>query len=166
MVRWVQVSALMPAIQFSIPPWDFGEDVTRITADMLRLRATLADYILEHADSSARTLHGICRPLWWLDPADLQTYLISDQFAIGDDLIVAPVVREGQRARDVYLTAGTWIDLTGGSQGTLEGGQWLRDVPAPLERLPVYRRVLSYGASAGGLMRPSTEINLESRFFD
>ena len=41
---------------------------------------------------------------------DEVTFTISDQFALGDDLIVAPVVEKGARARDVYLTRGTWRD--------------------------------------------------------
>lgn len=32
-----------------------------------------------------------------------QTFVINDQYAIGDDLIVAPVVVKGQKSRDVYL---------------------------------------------------------------
>ncbi len=41
---------------------------------------------------------------------DEATFAIADQFAMGDDLIVAPVVEKGARARDVYLTRGTWRD--------------------------------------------------------
>ena len=41
---------------------------------------------------------------------DAETFGIADQFALGDDMIVAPVVERGARKRDVYLTAGTWRD--------------------------------------------------------
>jgi len=43
---------------------------------------------------------------------DAETYRIQDQFAIGDDLIVAPVVTRGAVTRDVYLTSGFWVDAT------------------------------------------------------
>lgn len=43
------------------------------------------------ATEAAAALKPIARPMWWLDPDDEDTYDIWDQFAVGDDLIVAPV---------------------------------------------------------------------------
>ena len=48
--------------------------------------------------------------MWWLDPRDEATFTIHDQFALGDDLIVAPVVERGATTRDIYLTQGQWRD--------------------------------------------------------
>ena len=48
--------------------------------------------------------------MWWLDPHDAATFTIHDQFALGDDLIVAPVVERGATTRDIYLTQGQWRD--------------------------------------------------------
>jgi len=56
----------------------------------------------------------------------------------GPDLLVAPVVWEGARSRDVYLPAGAvWTDAWTGA--THAGGQTLT-VDAPLERIPLYLR--------------------------
>ena len=62
------------------------------------------------ADEAAATLAPIARPMWWLDPADEATFTIHDQFALGQDMIVAPVVEQGAVTRNVYLTAGLWRD--------------------------------------------------------
>ena len=62
------------------------------------------------ADLAARTLTPIARPMWWLDPRDEATFTITDQFALGDDFIVAPVVERGATTRDIYLTQGLWRD--------------------------------------------------------
>ena len=48
--------------------------------------------------------------MWWLDPRDEAIFTIHDQFALGDDLIVAPVVERGATTRDIYLTQGRWRD--------------------------------------------------------
>ena len=48
--------------------------------------------------------------MWWLDPRDEATFTIHDQFALGNDLIVAPVVERGATTRDIYLTQGCWRD--------------------------------------------------------
>ncbi len=62
------------------------------------------------ADLAARTLTPIARPMWWLDPRDEATFTIHDQFALGDDFIVAPVVERGATTRNIYLTQGVWRD--------------------------------------------------------
>jgi alpha-D-xyloside xylohydrolase len=63
---------------------------------------------------------------------------VDDQFLLGPDLLVAPVLYEGARQRDVYLPAGTsWSDPWSGK--LLEGGQWVK-AAAPLDRVPLYLR--------------------------
>jgi len=58
---------------------------------------------------------------------------------VGGDVLVAPVVKEGMRWRDVYLPAGAaWINWWTGEK--LEGGKQHR-VDAPLDRLPIFVRV-------------------------
>jgi len=78
------------------------------------------------------------RPLFLNFPADETCWEIDDQFLLGDDLLVAPVVVAGATERRVYLPAGArWLDAwTGTAQ---PGGQWLT-AAAPLDRIPVYVR--------------------------
>ena len=60
----------------------------------------------------------------------------NHQFMFGREMLVAPVVWEGLTARDVYLPAGTeWIDYKDGKT-VYEGGQTLKDYPAPLDEMP------------------------------
>jgi myogenesis-regulating glycosidase len=138
MVRWAQANALMPAMQFSIAPWDLGKEAESLVASVLELRHRLEGQLLSLADEAAHTLMPICRPLWMLAPGDQQTYEVQDQFALGNDVIVAPVVHRGARRRDIYLTAGAWRDMHDGA--FVEGGRWLHDVPTPLDKLPVFVR--------------------------
>ena len=79
--------------------------------------------------------------MWWLAPEDEETYRIRDQFAVGDDVIVAPVVEKGKRSRDVYLTEGLWVEASDPTGKVFVGGQWTRDFLAPLEKLPCFMRV-------------------------
>ena len=138
-VRWTQVNALMPAMQFSIAPWHIGQEAQAMVSQALVLRKELMGEILRLAEGASRDLDPIVRPMWWLDPQDPATFEIYDQFALGDDVIVAPVVVKGQRQREVYLTAGTWEDLADPGR-IIQGRQWLT-VDAPLAKLPCYRRV-------------------------
>jgi alpha-D-xyloside xylohydrolase len=56
----------------------------------------------------------------------------------GPDLLVAPVLYEGARSRQVYLPAGTtWKDAW--TDEIFPGGQTIT-ADAPLKRLPLYLR--------------------------
>lgn len=149
-MRWAQANALMPSIQFSIAPWSVSPAAADAVAAVLETRARFAPLLHAAADLAAATLTPMARPLWWLAPADPHTHAIDDAFALGDDVVVAPVVDRGARSRDVYLPAGWWRDADGGGGGALlEGGRWLRAYPAPLEKLPVFVRAGSGAPGAG-----------------
>ena len=140
LVRWMQASAFMPSLQISIPPWDLDEGADQLCKQALEARAHVLGDIGELARGAAGRLTPIARPMWWLDPRDPETFGIDDQFALGDDLIVAPVVEKGARARDVYLTEGAWRDLLRGGE-VVQGGRWLRGHDAPLHHIPCFARV-------------------------
>jgi alpha-D-xyloside xylohydrolase len=54
----------------------------------------------------------------------------------GPEVLVAPVLYQGQRERKVYLPAGVdWTDAWNGKQ--YPGGQWI-EVPAPLQTIPIF----------------------------
>ncbi len=77
------------------------------------------------------------RPLFF-DFSDADCVGVDDQFLLGPDLLVAPVLHEGARRRAVYLPAGTaWTDAWTGQHWA--GGQWIEAV-APLDRIPLYLR--------------------------
>ena len=37
-MRWTQLNALMPALQFSIAPWDLSEETAKLCAQAVALR--------------------------------------------------------------------------------------------------------------------------------
>ncbi|WBA43816.1 TIM-barrel domain-containing protein [Hymenobacter canadensis] len=62
---------------------------------------------------------------------------VNDQFLLGPNLLVAPVLQPGQRRRNVVLPAGSWVDFD--TQQTYAGSQTV-SVAAPLSRLPLLVR--------------------------
>ena len=60
--------------------------------------------------------------------------MVKDQFVLGRDIIVAPVLEQGARSRSVALPPGTWQDENG---ETYKGGQTIT-IEVPLERLPYF----------------------------
>jgi len=54
MVRWTQLNALMPALQFSIAPWDLSEETAKLCAEAVALRKKVCHNLLTPtSDSSA-----------------------------------------------------------------------------------------------------------------
>ena len=70
-------------------------------------------------------------------PEDAEARAVDDQYLLGADLLVAPVVEEGATGRSVYLPAGTWYHLWSGEP--YQGGQRIT-VEAPIGSPPVFAR--------------------------
>ena len=140
-LRWLEINALMPTLQFSITPWDYKnatEEVLNVTKAMLKLHEQYSPLIIELAQNSVKTGEPIMRPLWWVSPNDANTYAVDDQFLVGNDLLVAPVTEENARKRNIYLPDGQWKDQKG---ATHKGPTNLKDYPADLHELPYFTRV-------------------------
>jgi len=138
MIRWTQACAPMLAIQFSIPPWELGESVDAICRRYAELHVTLAPRRLAAARQATVDGTPPIRPMIWAAPDRAEAAGIADQYLLGDDLLVAPVLIEGQSARDIWLPPGRWRDYW--SNAGFAGG-WLRDYPAPLDVLPMFLRL-------------------------
>lgn len=64
----------------------------------------------------------------------------DDEFLWGRDVLVAPVLTEGARSRNVYLPGGSrWIDMNN-TESVYAGGSTAAAYPAPLGTLPVFVR--------------------------
>merc|ERR1712196_402149 len=105
----------------------------------IRVRLELKPYIAELAANVTARGVPTARPLWWEFPQDRESFDIDDQYLLGPDLLVAPVTKQGVRSRRVYFPTGpVWQNYFDPSD-LIQGGTW-EVVPAPLDRIPVYRR--------------------------
>jgi alpha-glucosidase len=77
------------------------------------------------------------RPLIFDYQYDATVRDIDDQYLLGPDLLVAPVVGPGITARQVYLPAGDWYDW---HTGELVKGSRFLTVATPMDRIPIYAR--------------------------
>ncbi|XP_033764406.1 myogenesis-regulating glycosidase-like [Pecten maximus] len=137
-IRWLQANTFLPAMQFSIGPWLFDEAVVNMTRDYINLHANYSDVIVSLAQEATRTGAPIIRPLWWVAPDDPTAQTIDSEFLLGNDILVAPVLKKGARHRDIYLVEGQWLDMLRGS--VLQPG-WIRNYSADLHELPFFVRL-------------------------
>ncbi|HEX6289348.1 MAG TPA: glycoside hydrolase family 31 protein [Herpetosiphonaceae bacterium] len=139
MIRWTQLTALLPAMQFSIPPWRYDAEAAAICRRYAVLHGELAPYIHSLVGHTLRDGTPIVRPLFWHAPQDQTALRLDDQFLLGDLLLVAPILHPGQDARNIYLPEGRWRDRWNGA--VFDGPLWLNGYAAPLETLPLFERL-------------------------
>lgn len=136
-VRSAQVHALMPMMQFSVAPWRvLSPEHAEICRKMAKLHEEKGPLFLQLAKEASVTGEPIVKPMALAFPSEGYE-LVKDQFVVGDDLIVAPVVQKGQRTRTVYLPKGRWKS----DDGTVYKGGKAISIEVPLERLPYFERV-------------------------
>ena len=117
---------------------DGDETVLSHFARMTRIYVHLAPYLRRLSAEAARRGLPVQRPLFLHFPDDRATYALQDIYLFGPDLLVAPVWREGETAREVYLPEGAaWEHVWSGTRHG--GGQTIR-VDAPLGQPPVFFR--------------------------
>jgi alpha-glucosidase len=125
-------------------PFAYGEPVTSNCRKYIEIRYKLLQLFYDALYESTQTGIPICRALFLTDRSDLNVYQhLDDQFMVGQNLLIAPVVEHGSTSRDVYLPAGSsWYAYTD-NQAPLQqpslGGQsinwWV-----PLNLVPMYVR--------------------------
>lgn len=140
-VRSAQVQALSPMMQISASPWrvlDAEHQAAFLAA--VRLRQSFAADIVALAKQAAKDGEPIMRSLEYAYPG--RGYAkISDEFLMGENLLVAPVVEKGAKTRKVVIPPGLWR----ADDGTEVEGPAEIAVAAPLARLPHFRRIIKGG---------------------
>jgi alpha-glucosidase len=144
LVRSYQVSFLAPFCRnhkvidgYDQEPWRFGKHYEDIIRKYLKLRYELLPFLYTTLEEAHRTGVPLFRPLLLNYQNDSSTYNLDDQFMIGEDLLVAPILKPDVTRRLVYLPAGTWYDYWTNKKHT--GGTTI-SVEAPLETVPMFVR--------------------------
>jgi alpha-glucosidase len=144
LVRSYQIGFLAPFFRnhhavdgYDQEPWRFGKYYEDIIRKYLKLRYQLLPFLYTTLEEAHRTGVPLFRPLMLNYQDDPNTYNLDDEFMIGEDLLVAPVVKPDITSRLVYLPKGIWYDYW--TNKKYDGGTMIR-VNAPLETVPMFVR--------------------------
>jgi len=102
-------------------PWEYDPEFVDIYRRALELKYSLMPYILAQAKDSSAHGYPMLRTLFFEYPHDPTSWLIEDEYMFGSDLLVAPLIEEGDN-RKVYMPPGSWIDYQSGK--VYNGAQW------------------------------------------
>ena len=142
--RWTELGAFTPYMRThdgnerdENHRWDADEETTAHFRRMAGVHALLQPELEALAAEAEETGLPMVRHLMLEYPEDGVTWGISDQFLLGPELLVAPVVEEGATSREVYFPEGDWFNVWDGNKVT--GPGW-RTVDGPVGAPPVYAR--------------------------
>ncbi|MSP62736.1 MAG: hypothetical protein EXR72_20880 [Myxococcales bacterium] len=142
-LRWVELGAFTPILRTHEGlasgknwRWDSDPETTLAFSRFARIHKALADTFVKLGEEHTATGMPIVRALALGWPDDPRAVQVSDEYTIGSDLLVAPVVTPGATSRVVYFPKGHWVDVwdpKAAFDGPLE-----RMVAAPIGRPPVF----------------------------
>ncbi len=145
---WKQVDRESNNANHFAPGW---QELEATCKSLINLRMQLIPYL--YAAFVRYRLEGIppFRALVLDYPADSRTWIIDDQYLMGEDLLVAPVIA-GERTREVYLPQGGWVNFWTGEKYS---GESKVVVAPPLDQIPLFVKQ--------GALLPLARVTLNTR---
>jgi len=144
LIRWAQLASLSPVhrlhggpINGTHMPWRYDAETVAAYRATAHRHIAAQPLIMDLWRRAEATGMPITRPLWLAYPNDPEAVTREQQFLLGEDVLVAPVVTDGARQRQVYFPEGCWRHP---EDGRRFDGPATRQVDAPLDALPYFFR--------------------------
>ncbi|MCM1376945.1 MAG: DUF4968 domain-containing protein [Clostridium sp.] len=145
-VRWMQAGVFSPMLrthaQDRPEPYHYPKQQD-ITLELVKTRYRWLPYNYTLAYENASMGLPLARPLNFRgDNPEAKYTGVEDEYLWGDNVLVAPVMKQGARSRKVLFPKGEWYDFAnprlkyrGGTTATVQ---------APLEKLPLFVKAGSF----------------------
>ena len=141
-IRWMEMGPFIPIFRNHSnmytrrqEPWAFGPRAEKIANKSIELRYELLPYIYDLYYISHKEGLPIFRPMIMEYEKDMNLLNMREQFMLGENMIVAPVLYEGERSKTVYLPKGSWFNYF--TMEKLQGGKWYK-LPCELDEILVF----------------------------
>ena len=142
LLRWMEMNAFTPLMRFHEgnqpsrnAQFDTDEELLSHLSLTSGWHAALKEYLQSLVEETEKTGVPVMRPLFY-HYDEPEAYIARTEYLLGRDVLVAPVVREGERTRTTYLPQDEWIHMFTGE--AYSGGEFRID--APLGQPPVFIR--------------------------
>jgi sulfoquinovosidase len=140
-LRWAEWAALSPvfrlhgALLTEHTPWSKHIDAASLYKSLSRLHVSAEPLIASLWKEADETGMPVTRPLYLAYPEDAQAESQDQEWLLGPDVLVAPVVEQQATSREIYFPEGCWRDPETGVQVT---GPQTEAVAASLDQLPFF----------------------------
>ena len=171
LLRWAAWAALSPLYRLhgsvgdgTHVPWNYDEETVQVYSAFSRLHLAARPLILRLWKEAVATGVPIARPLWLEFPGDDRAARQDQEWMLGPDVLVAPVVQQGADGREVYFPRGCWEAPETGAR--LSGPSTVR-VRAGIDELPYFFRCgrRPFSAEGGAAILPRSRSCRSRRAF-
>ena len=132
-LRYAQVSAFFPMMQFSRAPWKvLNKKELKICLQSVKLHEKFAPVILKTVNECAKSGEPVLRSLEY-EFSNCGYENINDQFLIGNGLLVAPQLKKGKPTRTVVIPSGKWQSHDG---KIYQAGEY--EIATPIDIIPYF----------------------------
>lgn len=142
--RWSFWAALSPVFRVhnsssngTRMPWSYDDATRENWRKAAELHLAAAPLIMQLWAEAQETGIPPTRGLWFHYPDDARARAEDQQWMLGPDVLVAPVVEQGAVTREVYLPEGCWQHVDSGQSFN---GPMDITVDAPIDALPYFFR--------------------------
>jgi len=172
-LRWFQLGSYMASLR----SWYSDTDNTRMPYQLaktyqnyitwsLEKRYKMLPYLRTFQMEWVTTGTPLVRPMFLEFPSS-EFFGLWEQFMVGPDLLVAPILSEDQELVSVHLPQGTWYDFNSGSKYVSPSDRNILQVKTKLYQIPAFQRggsaIILYDSTTGMQTAKSatTTANLE-----
>jgi sulfoquinovosidase len=141
-LRWAEWAALSPSFRLhgsllagTHTPWSYDPQTVQVYKQLTALHLHAQPLIRKLWRVADQTGIPITRPLWLAYPSDAQAAQQDQEWLLGPDVLVAPIVTQGATSRAVYFPTGCWQRPDTAARYT---GPASQVVPAAQDQLPYF----------------------------
>jgi alpha-D-xyloside xylohydrolase len=78
------------------------------------------------------------RPLWFVDPYDMEAQICDNEYMLGNNVLIAPVLEENVKEFKIYLPEGKWKCI---HTEQMYDGHQSHIHPVTIEDIPIFVRL-------------------------
>lgn len=139
-VRWTQFGVFSSHMRYhgtsKREPYSYP-NISDIIRYWFKIRYAILPYLMIQSEKSCASGMPVLRALLLHHPEDKTVWHIDDEYFLGDDILLAPVMNS-ENKRDIYLPEGKWVNFFSGK--IEQGPCWLKDYYCPLKEMPAWIR--------------------------
>ncbi|MCK8479371.1 TIM-barrel domain-containing protein [Psychroserpens algicola] len=143
-VRWLQYGVFQPIYRphaqedVASEPVFRSEKAKELAKQAIELRYALLPYNYNLMFQNSQTGTPLMRPLFFEEPNNPDLYAYSDAYLWGKDILVAPILKAGQKEQTIYFPKhSAWFDFD--TAEVFEGGQ-TKTIPTKEQSIPTFIR--------------------------
>ena len=116
-------------------PWSFGEPYTTLAKQAIDLRYQLLGYLYTAFQQYVQEGIPVLQSLVFYDQTDVNCINRENEFLCGQDLLVNPVIEEGETTQITYLPRGQWYEF---NTNEIFLGQQMIRTAAGIDQIPIF----------------------------